>query len=276
MNTNLLSFPKLMALISALIFMPLSILTYGIDLISAGQRTDASKINVAGISAYTHSQGIASDGEHFYFSSKTTLICTESDAVTLVRANYSAITDELKTLGIKHIGGISFYNGRIYAGMEDSKVWDYPIIGVFSADTLQLEAYYIMDSELITRGMPWVTVDPDTGYLYCMDHSKKPTKLLAYDTADSMKSVGEIPLSETVESIQGAEFNNGTMYVATNDSTQAIYKIDVSTGNVEKVIDRNLTKGSEGEGMTFMNGRLYAMDMGPIFVNAFVRGYNTD
>lgn len=276
MNTNLLSFPRLTALIFAIIFMPISILTYGIDAISAGQRTDVSKINVAGISAYTHSQGITSDGEHFFFSSKTTLICTEADAVTIVKANYSAITDELKALGIKHIGGISYYNGKIYAGLEDSKVWDYPIVGVFSADTLELESYYIMDCELITRGMPWVTVDPDTGYLYCMDHSKKPTKLLCYDTADGMKSVGEIPLSETVESIQGAEFNKGTMYAATNDSTQAIYKIDVSTGSVEKVLDRNLTNGSEGEGMTFMNGRLYAMDMGPLFVNAFVREYTTD
>ena len=45
----------------------------------------------------------------------------------------------------------------------------------------------------------------------------------------------------------------------------------------EKLIDRNLTKGSEGEGMTFIerDGKpvLLAIDMGPLFVNAFVREY---
>ena len=49
-------------------------------------------------------------------------------------------------------------------------------------------------------------------------------------------------------------------------------------GSVEKVFDRNLTSGSEGEGMTFIekDGKtiLVAMDMGPIFVNAFVREYD--
>ena len=68
------------------------------------------------------------------------------------------------------------------------------------------------------------------------------------------------------------------LYAATNDDTQAIYKIDPSTGEVEKLLDRNLTRFSEGEGMTVMmkNGApvIVAMDMGPLFINAFVREYN--
>ena len=181
-------------------------------------------------------------------------------------------------MGIAHIGGMSFYNGYIYAGLEDSKVWDYPIVGVYDAETLELVDYYIMDSEVITRGMPWVCVNPENGYLYCMDHSKQPTKILVYDTANKMAFVEEVSLSQVVPSIQGAEFYNGTLYAATNDETQAIYKINPSTGNVEKYLDRNLTSGSEGEGMTFMikDGKpvIIAMDMGPLFINAFVREYN--
>ena len=83
-----------------------------------------------------------------------------------------------------------------------------------------MTAFYFMDDELITRGMPWVCVDPDTGYLYCTDHSKRPTKLLVYDTAKGMEFVREVPLSEVVPSIQGAEFMNGVLYAATNDTTQ--------------------------------------------------------
>lgn len=268
---------RILSVIMSVIFIPLSGLTYGLDAITLGKRSDTVIANVVGLGAYFRSQGIACDGEKFYFSSKTTLISTGDDGKTLVNANLSAIPDELSELGIKHIGGMSYYEGRIYAGMEDSKVWDYPIIGVFNADTLQLEDYYIMDAETITRGMPWVTVDSETGYLWCADHSKKPTKLLCYNIAEDMSFVCEVPLSESVPSIQGAEFYQGFMYAATNDDTQAIYKINVSTGEVEKFLDRNLT-GGEGEGMTFITRdgktKLVAMDMGVIFVDTFIREYD--
>lgn len=268
---------KLISTVLAVVFIPFSVLTGGIDLVTSGGHTDTAKTNVVGIGAIFRSQGMTTDGETFYFSSKTTLIRTKTDARTVIDADYSAIPDELKELGIAHIGGLSYYNGYIYAGLEDSKVWDYPIVGVYDAETLDFVDYYILDSETVTRGLPWVCVDPETGYLYCTDHSKKPTKLLVYDTADGMKFVREIPLSFSVPSIQGAEFYNGILYAATNDETKAIYKINPENGEVEKHLDRNLL-GGEGEGMTFLtkeNGEtvLVAMDMGTIFINAFIREY---
>ncbi len=280
MSAFSLSINKILTVFFAVILIPFSVLTHGIDLISEGDRTDYAKTNVVGIGAYFRSQGMTSDGETLYFSSKTTLIKTESDAKELINANYFAIPDELKELGIKHIGGLSFYNGKIYAGLEDSKVWDYPIVGVFDAQTLELVEYYIMDAEKITRGLPWVCVDPETGYLWCTDHSKNPTVLLAYDTADGMEFVKEVSLESSPYAIQGAEIKDGIIYAATNDDTQAIYKINPENGSVEKLLDRNLTSGSEGEGMTFItkNGEsvLIAMDMGPLFINAFVREYSTE
>ncbi len=277
MSAFSLAISRILSIIFAVILIPFSALTNGIDLISAAERTDLSKTNIVGIGAYFRSQGITSDGETLYFSSKTTIVRTELDAKTLINANYTAITDELSTLGIKHIGGLSYYNGYIYAGLEDSKVWDYPIIGVFDAETLELVEYYIMDSEVITRGLPWVCVNPYTGYLYCTDHSKKPTKLLVYDTEKDMEFVEEIPLDFSIPSIQGAEFSGHILYAATNDETQSIYQINPYTGQTHKYLDRNLTSGSEGEGMTFIEKGgepvLLAMDMGPLFINAFVREY---
>ncbi len=269
---------KLISTVLAVVFIPFSVLTYGIDLFSSAEHTDTAKTNVVGIGAIFRSQGMTTDGETFYFSSKTTLIRTKTDSRTVIDADYSAIPEELKeNYGIAHIGGLSFYDGYIYAGLEDSKVWDYPIIGIYDAETLDFVDYYIMDAEVITRGLPWVCVDGETGYLYCTDHSKKPTKLLVYDTANEMKFVKEIPLSFSVPSIQGAEFHNGILYAATNDETKAIYKINPENGEVEKHLDRNLL-GGEGEGMTFLtkeNGEtvLVAMDMGTLFINAFIREY---
>lgn len=270
---------KMISLFFAVILIPFSVLTHGIDLISAEERTDSKKTNVVGIGAFFRSQGIATDGESFYFSSKKTLIQTKLDGTTVINTNYSAIPDELSDkYGIAHIGGLSFYNGFIYAGLEDSKVWNYPMVGVYDAETLELVNYFIMDDEVITRGMPWVCVDPQTGYLYCMDHSKKPEKILVYDANNNMNFVKETALSQTVPSIQGAEFYDGVLYAATNDETQSIYKIDVETGTAEKFIDRNLTDGSEGEGMTIIvkDGKptIVAIDMGPLFINAFIREYD--
>lgn len=270
---------KLVSVAFAVLLIPFSVLTHGIDLISAGERTDTAKTNIVGVGAYFRSQGITTDGDTLFFSSKTTLIQTEADAKTVINANYTAIPDELaEKYGIKHIGGLSYYNGFIYAGLEDSKVWDYPIVGVYDAGTLELVDYYILDCETVTRGLPWVCVNPENGLLYCTDHSKQPTKLLVYDTADGMKPAGEIPLSQTVAAIQGAEFYDGIIYAASNDETQAIYTINPSDGSVEKLTDRCLTQFSEGEGMTIMikGGKpvIIAMDMGPLFINAFVREYD--
>ena len=279
MNSFQIFVNKLVSVAFAVLLIPFSVLTHGIDLISAGERTDTAKTNIVGVGAYFRSQGITTDGDTLFFSSKTTLIQTEADAKTVINANYSAIPDELaEKYGIKHIGGLSYYNGFIYAGLEDSKVWDYPIVGVYDAGTLELVDYYILDCETVTRGLPWVCVNPENGLLYCTDHSKQPTKLLVYDTADGMKPAGEIPLSQTVAAIQGAEFYGGIIYAASNDETQAIYTINSSDGSVEKLTDRCLTQFSEGEGMTIMikGGKpvIIAMDMGPLFINAFVREYD--
>lgn len=278
MSVFWLSFSRILSVVFAVILIPFSALTHGIDMLSAGERSETNKTNVVGIGAYFRSQGITTDGETLYFSSKTTIIRTEDDARTLVNANYSAIPDELAdNYGIAHIGGMSYYNGYIYAGLEDSKVWDYPIVGVYDANTLELVEYYIMDAQVITRGLPWVCVDGATGYLYCTDHSKNPTKLLVYDTANEMKFVREVALEESPYAIQGAEFYNGAIYAATNDDTQTIYKIDPENGEVEKLLDRNLTTLAEGEGLTVMvkDGEpvIVAMDMGSLFINAFVREY---
>lgn len=280
MSEQLPYIKKILSAVFALVLAVLTVTTDGIDLLSQSRRTDISSTNIVGIDAYFHSQGITTDGQTLFFSSKSTLIQTKDDAKTVINANYRAIPDELsEKYGIKHIGGLSYCNGYIYAGLEDSKKWNYPIVGVYDAGTLDLVDYYILDATQVTRGLPWVCVNPEDGLLYCCDHSKQPTKLLVYDTADSMRFVKEIPLAETVEEIQGAEFFDGLIFAATNDETQAIYKIGPDDGSVEKLLDRNLTKFSEGEGLTVMikNGKpvILAMDMGPLFVNAFVREYDS-
>ena len=273
---------RLAALSLAAFMTFLSALTLGIDALSAGKRhPEVSKDNVLLIGAAERSQGITTDGKYYYFSSKWGLTKSELDGKTRVKSNPLAIPKKLKDeYGLAHIGGISYSKADncIYAGLEDSKVWEYPVVAVYDADTLKFTGrYYILDKALHTRGLPWVAVDNDWGLLITLDHSKKANELIFYDIADNMKYVGSVKLSETVRSIQGAEMYRGMLYAATNDDTQAVYKIDPKSGDVSKYFDRNLTKGSEGEGITVLetaDGAVFhAIDMGPLFINAFIRHY---
>lgn len=273
---------RLAALSLAAFMTFLSALTLGIDALSAGKRhPEVSKDNVLLIGAAERSQGITTDGKYYYFSSKWGLTKSELDGKTRVKSNPLAIPKKLKDeYGLAHIGGISYSKADncIYAGLEDSKVWEYPVVAVYDADTLKFTGrYYILDKALHTRGLPWVAVDNDSGLLITLDHSKKANELIFYDIADNMKYVGSVKLSETVRSIQGAEMYRGMLYAATNDDTQAVYKIDPKSGEVSKYFDRNLTKGSEGEGITVLetaDGAVFhAIDMGPLFINTFIRHY---
>ena len=273
---------RLAALSLAAFMTFLSALTLGIDALSAGKRhPEVSKDNILLIGAAERSQGITTDGKYYYFSSKWGLTKSELDGKTRVKSNPLAIPKKLKDeYGLAHIGGISYSKADncIYAGLEDSKVWEYPVVAVYDADTLKFTGrYYILDKALHTRGLPWVAVDNDRGLLITLDHSKKANELIFYDIADNMKYVGSVKLSETVRSIQGAEMYGGMLYAATNDHTQAVYKIDPKSGDVSKYFDRNLTKGSEGEGITVLetaDGAVFhAIDMGPLFINAFIRHY---
>ncbi len=273
---------RLAALSLAAFMTFLSALTLGIDALSAGKRhPEVSKDNVLLIGAAERSQGITTDGKYYYFSSKWGLTKSELDGKTRVKSNPLAIPKKLKDeYGLAHIGGISYSKADncIYAGLEDSKVWEYPVVAVYDADTLKFTGrYYILDKALHTRGLPWVAVDNDRGLLITLDHSKKANELIFYDIADNMKYVGSVKLSETVRSIQGVEMYGGILYAATNDDTQAVYKIDPKSGEVSKYFDRNLTKGSEGEGITVLetaDGAVFhAIDMGPLFINAFIRHY---
>lgn len=273
---------RLAALSLAAFMTFLSVLTLGIDALSAGKRhPEVSKDNILLIGAAERSQGITTDGKYYYFSSKWGLTKSELDGKTRVKSNPLAIPKKLKDeYGLAHIGGISYSKADncIYAGLEDSKVWEYPVVAVYDADTLKFTGrYYILDKALHTRGLPWVAVDNDRGLLITLDHSKKANELIFYDIADNMKYVGSVKLSETVRSIQGAEMYGGMLYAATNDDTQAVYKIDPKSGEVSKYFDRNLTKGSEGEGITVLetaDGAVFhAIDMGPLFINAFIRHY---
>ncbi|MBR3754011.1 MAG: hypothetical protein IKK49_02770 [Clostridia bacterium] len=243
---------------------------------------EVSKTMVLGADSWEHSQDVTTDGESYYFTCKYGIIKTELDCKTVTVRNADAIPDSFKTeYGSAHIGGISFYDGKLYCAVEDSKVWQHPLIVVYDAETLEYTGeFYHLDPEKHTKGLPWISVNPETGIIYCASRDYS-TEIMCYDTA-SEEYLEPIALVNSdpdfnIHKIQGGEVSGGVLYLATNDSTQAVFTVDLASGAADKLFDRNLFEGSEGEGLTVLETEdgafIHAMDMSPIFISAYVRHY---
>lgn len=267
------------------ISMALSLLTALVSLASgiietAGSRPPenlVSRQNILFLGSYTHSQDVTTDGESYYFSARWSLTKTTLDGETETAMNINAIPCELKEkYGSAHIGGISYYNGKIYAALEDSKVWQYPIVALYDADTLAYTGeFHILSAELQKNGLPWIAVDAENGFIYAAQRDNSPA-LIVYDL-ETFELVKTVPLSVPVHKIQGGEMYKGLLYVATQDETQAVYAINPLTGVTNKCFDQNLPKGGEAEGLTMLetpDGAVFhTLDLGPMFINAYFRHY---
>ncbi len=277
---TVLRYTPLLLPLTALIFA----LTGTAELVSVGTRQETVSTQcVYYFDSFERSQGITTDGESFYFSHKYGLLKTGLDGKKVVARNFEGIPAEMtEEYGIKHIGGISYHNGKIYCPLEDSKVWKHPMVLIYDAQTLEFTGeFYHLDAERHSRGLPWIAVDAGRNLVYTASRDNSHS-LICYSLTD-FTYVRDLPLVEesgdeaTVHKIQGGEVYDGKLYVATNNDTQAVYEINLDTGLTVKLFDRNLTKGSEGEGITVLpmedGSFLHALDMGPLFVNAYIRHY---
>lgn len=246
-----------------------------------------SNSKVVGLETIERAQGVTTDGEYWYFSGKTSLVKIGFDNQTVYAYNYKALTDEIvEKYGSKHIGGISYYNGLIYASLEDSKEWNHPVIALYDAKTLEFtgEAHE-MPTEYLSRGIPWVAVDAENKLLYS-SYSKTAEVICCFDL-ETFEYVGGLQLSVPIDAIQGGDVYGGKLFVGSNDKTRAVYSIDVKSGKVEKLFDRIMYQwkwidnfGGEGEDVTVYpmeDGTvIHALDVGAMFIDSNLRHYKWD
>lgn len=243
-----------------------------------------SNSRTVGLESIERAQGVTTDGEAWYFSGKSTLIKVALDNETILAYNYKAIPKELKeSCGSAHIGGISCYDGKIYAPLEDSKKWQHPVVAIYDAETLEFTGeYHELSKDILTRGMSWLACDGERKLLYS-SHSKKADVIYCFDL-ETFEFVKEIKLSETVANIQGGEVYKGILYVGTNDGMRAVYTINPAAGTVSKAFDRIMYQpklidnfGGEGEDVTVYpmeDGTLiHALNVGALFIDSNLRHY---
>ena len=240
------------------------------------------------IDALAAGQGVTTDGTSFYTSGAaaalnlTFLAKIDMDTMTMTRRCINPLPQDCEKRGNNHIGGISYYDGKLYASVEGGDVCCACIV-VFDPDTLKPtgEVYDLPNAEY-DDGIPWLAVDPQTGYLYASKWSHAET-VFVYDVNDGMRlvrsfrpgGIGEL------DRIQGGEFYNGTLYLSqdTTDSgtIKRILRLDTETDKVTVAAERDVNGSRiEAEGMTFLtrDGQpiLYVLDYNKA-VGVFLREY---
>ncbi|MBE6715992.1 MAG: hypothetical protein E7573_03640 [Ruminococcaceae bacterium] len=236
-------------------------------------------------------QGITTDGEYFYTSGAiaalnlTFLAKFDADNLMFVDAKMNPLPDVCSDRGNNHIGGISYYEGKIYASVEGPDE-GFPCIAVFDCETLKATGeVYDLDIENYDDGVPWCAVDRETGLLYASKWSDAET-IYVYDIAKSMELVREIPLTGigVIDRIQGGEFYNGTLFLS-NDLDNGgfiknILSVNIQTGEVAVAAERNVGGDNvEAEGMTFSETEdgliLHVLDYNKL-IGVNMRHYNVN
>ena len=197
------------------------------------------------------SQGVTNDGEYFYFSGNKHLGKADMESGEISLISIDAIPDELKDKGCNHIGGLSYYNGYVYAAVEDGPDYLNSFIVLYDADTLEYSGkYYALPHELHIEGVPWCAVDVERNYLYTAEWTN--ATVLNVFSLDDMSLVKTVALSEPIDRIQGAEMFGGKLYMSCDEENdmKRIFTLDVETGEVAVSFVRNIGKGFEAEGLT--------------------------
>ncbi|MGX4585330.1 DUF6923 family protein [Paenibacillus chitinolyticus] len=228
------------------------------------------------LDALERGQGVTSDGNSWIFNSNYGLLKTDLDGKTVLARNTLAIPKAISDKGGDHIGDVSYYNGLIYAPIEDGNSYSSPYIALYDANTLKYTGTaYELPLNLHPGGVPWVAVDAARGQVYTAQWSQAPV-LNVFQLSD-MTLLKTVPLSQPIDRIQGAEVYNGYLYASSDNSSKTLYRINPDTGEVGTALDRNLGSGVEAQGIAVLptsdGAVLHILDVGSNRISVNFRHY---
>jgi hypothetical protein len=194
--------------------------------------------------AIVRGQGLTTDGTSWFFSGTTGLEKTSATFASTTK-NAFAIPLLLVAQGSDHIGDIDFWNGKIYAPVED-KSYASPKVVLYDPSSLGAGTVFDIPQNLQTKGVPWIAVDGPRGVAYMAEWD--PTPELHVFALSTMAYQRAIPLSTPTGRVQGGKVYKGQLYLTTDDTTKHVYKVHLGSGTIFPILDLNLA-GVELEGL---------------------------
>lgn len=194
--------------------------------------------------AIVRGQGVTTDGTSWIFSGTTGLEKTSATFASATK-NAFAIPLLLVAQGSDHIGDIDFWNGKIYAPVED-KTYASPKVVLYDPSSLSAGTVFDIPQNLQTKGVPWIAVDGPRDVAYMAEWN--PTPELHVFSLSTMAYQRAIPLSAPTGRVQGGKVYKGQLYLTTDDATKRVLKVHLASGTIFPVLDLNLA-GVELEGL---------------------------
>lgn len=210
-------------------------------------------------------QGITTDGEYFYgFGAlKVAAFCgiTKINAKTgeIANINRYCVPEDLMAKGYSHFGDGDYCDGKLYIACEDFGFRN-PAIFEYDAETLEYVDYHLIPQGVLSDNhLPWCVVRNGIVYISEFDDVSE-IKMLNFS---DFSYIGSIKLDKTLNSIQGGDILNNTLYLSSDDGDKEkpTYAIDLSTGHVTTAFVRGTGNvNTEAEGLA-----VYPMDNGSLF-----------
>jgi hypothetical protein len=222
------------------------------------------------------SQGVATDGQSWFFSWQGGLSHTLDDYTPIGVATLPVQADDTpyfnadgtNHVGATHTGDIDYYDGKIYAPVEDGEQGEDPInfnnpeyqaphIAIYDATTLAYTGVsYRLDVSSHSDGVPWVAIDRPRGEVYTgewgMPHDRLNITDLQMQHERFLKLVypGTLGPNFRLNRVQGGKVLGNTMYVTRDDAAKTVFSIDLRSGLVTKLFSLNPTEAhAELEGL---------------------------
>ena len=187
-------------------------------------------------------QGLARVRAGWIFTFNNALFRTDDDLVeSTVHAN--AIPADLTAAGYDHIGDPDIGGGYLWVPLEQP-TYANGIQRTARYDPVTLQ--YVDSIEVPQHHNAFVAVEH--GILYSADQFSDDALVRYRIAGDRLVPLRPLPMSRTVEDIQGADIWAGAAWLSTDDDHNGVYRVDLRTGEVTDVGSSGHIAG-EGEGI---------------------------
>ena len=228
-----------------------------------------------GADALVRSQGVTTDGQGWVFSWQGGLERTGDDFTPAALGTLPpqlAVAPSLGSnganrVGDNHIGDVDYYDGLIYAPVEDGgeslgpvslndPEYQAPHIALYDARTLAYTGTsYALDVGIHEAGVPWVAVDAKRRLVYTAEWDMPHDRLNVFDLQMRFKRFVTLRYPASLgkgfhlSRIQGAKVDDQTMYATRDDADKTVFAIDLRSGVVRKLFSLKPGGSAELEGL---------------------------